>query len=304
MSGEEPGYVPPDHTTTVEFRRPAPEGERAEPDATEPDATAPDPPEGGEPSAAPEPTIVDAAPDVTAPDPPDEAEGMPTVDQDDRRVAGQPAPDEEPRTARSGAEGPGTMTNPVVPGFGAPSPRATTAARPRRYGVVTALAAAVLVMLVALGAVSLLSGGGSDDDPAPQAPAVKTTRASGRPSPSGTARNGPTPAEVPVGTVVTGNGITFQVVQRDEGYHEGRLVITNRTRRPMDAWRVSFDAPGADVRNVWEGRLVRAGSHPVIESAEGADPIPPGGTLDVQYGASGTPTTPGHCLLNGAACGF
>ncbi|MFB4304189.1 cellulose binding domain-containing protein [Actinomadura sp. NTSP31] len=289
MSGEEPGYVPPDHTTTVEFRRPAPEGERAEPDTT-----APDPPESGGPPAAPEP-----AADVTAPDPPDEVEGA--LDPDDRRVAGQPAPDGERGTAPSAADGPGTMTNPVVPGFGPQSPRAATAARPRRYGVITALAAAVLVMLVALGAVSLLSGGGSDEDPAPQAPAVKTTRASGRPSPSRPARRGPAPAEVPVGTVVTGDGITFQVVQRDEGYYEGRLVIANRTRRPMNAWRVSFDAPGADVRNVWEGRLVRGGSHPIIE---GAGPIPPGGTLDVQYGASGVPTTPGRCLLNGAACGF
>ena len=64
------------------------------------------------------------------------------------------------------------------------------------------------------------------------------------------------------------------------------------------------DAPGADVRSVWDARLVRGGSHPVIVNADGADPIPPGGTMDVQFGASGTPAAPRACLFNGAACGF
>jgi hypothetical protein len=103
---------------------------------------------------------------------------------------------------------------------------------------------------------------------------------------------------------VTGDGITYRLVQQDHGYYEGRFVITNRTGRPMATWRVSFDAPGSDVRSVWDARLVRGGARPVIENADGADPIPPGGTMDVQFGASGTPAMPGACLVNGAACGF
>ncbi|MDL4818767.1 cellulose binding domain-containing protein [Actinomadura opuntiae] len=306
MSGEEPGYVPPDHTTTVEFLRPAPPAV-PEDDRADPDATAPDPPA----SSAPQPTSTDAAPEVTAPDPVEPAdpadEGgaaeVSALDQGDRRVAGEPAvaraqgPEEGASTARFSAEESATMANPGAAGRSA-------AALPRGLGVIVSLVGAVLVMLAALGAVSLLSGGGSDEDPGPRAPAVTTTRASGGPSARRPAQSSPTlGAPTPSGPVVNGAGVTYQLVQQDEGYYEGRLVITNRTGRPMNAWRISFDAPGADVRNVWNGRLVRGGPHPVIESA-GADPIPPGGTLDVEYGASGVAAAPRHCLLNGAACGF
>ncbi|MGI5322491.1 cellulose binding domain-containing protein [Actinomadura nitritigenes] len=253
MSGDEPGYVPPDHTTTVEFARPARPAEAA---ATDP------PEETGEP----EPARADD-PDATAPDRPE---------LDDRLIVGPP-PAESP------------AAKPVV---GAPSARETGVAWLRRFPLPLTLVAAVLVMAVALGAVSLFSGDGSDGGEDVARTPSKTRRpASGAPAPS-------------PGAAATGSGITYRVVQQDDGYYEGRFVITNRTGRPMPAWRVSFDAPGADVRTVWDARLVQGGPHAVIENAEGADPIPPGGTMDVQFGASGAPAAPRACVFNGAACGF
>jgi Cellulose binding domain len=297
---DEPGYVPPDHTTTVEFARPAPPS-AAGSESGQDEVAAADP--AVETAGEPEPAIVDAvAMAADTPDPveeapaPDPVEEAPAPDPGDRRIAGPPPADPPPPV----------MTNPVLAGFGPKPPREKGAARPQRFAVLFALAAAVLVMVVALGAVSLLSGGGSDgnDDTAPRTHSSRAPsgtpaggKASGRPTPG--ARPAP-----PVGSVVTGNGITYRVVQQDAGYYEARFVITNRTGRPMETWRLSFDARGADVRNVWDARLVRAGSHPVIQNADGADPIPPGGTMDVQYGASGTPAMPGTCLLNGAACGL
>ncbi|MVZ99379.1 hypothetical protein F8568_003055 [Actinomadura sp. LD22] len=270
MSGDQPGHVPPDRTSTVEFARPAPPAE-----------------EGSGQSA---PAVVD--PDATAPDPPREA---PAPGPDDKRIAGPPA----------GA--PPAPAQPVHVGPAPKPPRATPGAWPQRFAVLLAVAAAALVMAVALAAVSLFSGGGSDgdDDTAPGTRTPASAKASKRPASGApaTKRAGTRPAP-PVGTVVTGNGVTYQIVEKDDGYYEGRFTITNRTGRPMTAWRLSFDAPGADVRNVWDARLVRAGAHPVIENADGADPIPPGGALDVQFGASGAPAMPGACLLNGAACGL
>lgn len=255
LSGDEPGYVPPDHTTTVEFARPARQAEAA--------AT---PAETG----GPEPESADD-PDATAPDQPDQPE------PDDRLIVGPPP-----------AEGP--VAKPVLGGSGAPSTWEKGVAWLRRFPVPLTLVAAVLVMAVALGAVSLFSGGGSGgEEDVPRTPGKTRVPASGRPAP---------------GSVATGSSITYRLVQQDDGYYEGRFVITNRTGRPMRTWRVSFDAPGADVRSVWDARLVQGGAHPVIENADGADPIPPGGTMDVQFGASGVPAAPRACLFNGAACGF
>jgi len=101
-----------------------------------------------------------------------------------------------------------------------------------------------------------------------------------------------------------GDGITYQLVQQDEGYFEGRMVITNRTGRPMRTWKITFRTPGADVKNIWGGKLVEGGERAVIENLDGAPAIPPGGTWAVQFGASGATTAPKGCKLNGEACGF
>lgn len=108
----------------------------------------------------------------------------------------------------------------------------------------------------------------------------------------------------PIGPVVTGEGVTYQLVQQDEGYYEGRLVVTNRTSRPMRTWKLIFEAPGADVKNIWGGRLVHGGDRVEIQNLDGAAAIPPGGTWEVRFGAAGTAATPKKCNVNGKACGF
>ncbi|MCP9983551.1 cellulose binding domain-containing protein [Actinomadura madurae] len=108
----------------------------------------------------------------------------------------------------------------------------------------------------------------------------------------------------PIGPLVKGKGITYQLVQQDEGYFEGKMVITNRTSKPMKTWKLTFQAPRADVKNIWGARLVHGGSTVEIRNLEGAPAIPPGGTWDVQFGAAGPASTPKSCKLNGKACGF
>lgn len=233
-----------------------------------------------------------------------------------------PAPVPAPVPARVP---PPDATAPAMPSGGAPVPRSR---RPMiLIAVIVAvvlLAAAVLTALLYAGreektgkpaspAASAPAAGGATDGPAPTAP--------GTPSPGGAPATPPAAAPTagrppvqpgtpppattaPIGPLVQGKGITYQLVQQDDGYFEGRMVITNRTDRPMKTWKLTFRAPGADVKNIWGARLVHGGEKVEIKNLDGAPAIPPGGTWEVQFGAAGHASTPKGCELNGKACGL
>ena len=141
---------------------------------------------------------------------------------------------------------------------------------------------------------------GTSGTPAPSA-APSVPGQSGAP----TAPSVPVPPTVaPAGPVVTGKGITYQLMQQDEGYYEGRLVITNTTGKPMKSWKITFNAPKNNVKNLWGGRLVHGGDKVEIQNEKGAEPIPPGASWAVQYGAAGGAAGPKGCRVNGKPCGF
>ncbi|WP_067481603.1 cellulose binding domain-containing protein [Actinomadura hibisca] len=108
----------------------------------------------------------------------------------------------------------------------------------------------------------------------------------------------------PVGPLKPGNGVSYQLVQQDPGYFEGRFVITNKGSKPMKGWRITFEAPGGNVRNIWGAELVKRGSKVEIRNLPKAAPIEPGGTWEVQYGAAGTAADPKGCRLDKRPCGF
>ncbi|WP_285497037.1 cellulose binding domain-containing protein [Actinomadura sp. NBRC 104425] len=140
---------------------------------------------------------------------------------------------------------------------------------------------------------------GAAAQPSSQAPG------SGGADPSaGTADEPPPLSAPPPGPLVRGEGITYQVVQQDPGYFEGEFAVTNRTGAPLTNWRITFEVPGANVKNIWGGRLVRGGSAVEIRNVEGARPIPVGATWQVRFGAEGTPSDLENCRVNGSPCGF
>ncbi|MFI0409516.1 cellulose binding domain-containing protein [Actinomadura sp. 3N508] len=145
--------------------------------------------------------------------------------------------------------------------------------------------------------------GGPPPDGAPTTPPAPTEPAGGVPG-QPPATQAPAAPSVPIGPVLDGNGITYALVQQSQGYFEGRMVITNRTDRPMRAWRLTFQVPGATVKNIWGARLVKGGANAELRNLDGAPAIPPGGTWDVRFGASGATSTPKACRLNGRSCGF
>lgn len=221
----------------------------------------------------------------------------------------------------------------VLPGPSGPTGPSGSGRRPILF---VALAAGVVVLLAAAGVTVLLLTSGSDKEeptttspsPAASAPAAQgggpapTTSGGAAPSgapaapPAGGPTGGPAgppaggqPASppvptAPIGPVKQGDGITYQLVQQDEGYFEGRMTITNRTGKPMKTWKLTFGTPGAKVKNIWGAELVKGGEKAEIKNLDDAPPIPPGGTWAVQFGAEGAATTPKGCKLNGEACGF
>ncbi|MFF5259179.1 cellulose binding domain-containing protein [Actinomadura viridis] len=227
-----------------------------------------------------------------------------------------------------------TFPSPGLPPGPHGAPAASAPGRRRRPLILVAALAAVLV-LGAGAVVAFLATSGGGPEPAavgPSAarspePAPSSPGASGGPGetpapaaspgapgrPPGEPSNGPPPAQggpvptptaPPVGPVVPGDGITYQLVQQDPGYYEGKLVITNRTGKPMKDWKITFEAPGRNVKNIWGARLVRKGEKVEIRNLENAPPIQPGATWDVQYGAEGAAADPRKCRLNDKPCGF
>jgi hypothetical protein len=96
----------------------------------------------------------------------------------------------------------------------------------------------------------------------------------------------------------------YRTVQQDQGYFEGVVTVTNRTSVPLSAWQLSFSYPGAQVRMVWGGVLVQAGSQVIIRNDPLTGSIPPGGTFVVKFGAGGVPSLPRGCRFGGRECGF
>ncbi|GAA4228660.1 hypothetical protein GCM10022254_19210 [Actinomadura meridiana] len=380
LSGEEPGYTPPDHRTTAEFHVP---GRPADPEAaTGADSTVVDDDDLIDPGATLQDVEPEATPDVTLQDPPGTPEDAvtpegrssvtiadmpvqpkeppaqepPQEDPAEETEAEQPVmpeqaampeqavtPEEAPWTAQFGAEAvPPTDPDAGTPVYPPQTPPPSEATVPppiaspsvgmltsepsgtRRPLLFVAVIGAVVVLAAAVVAVLLLSGDSDEKGTAQPPPSTASTPATqapiapGEPSPSGAPAVTPTPSggavgrpseapavpTAPIGPVRKGDGITYQLVEQSEGYFEGQLVITNRTDRPMRTWRLTFQVPGANVRNIWGARLVSGGANPEIVNLEGAPAIPPGETWDVRFGAAGATSTPKGCELNGEPCGF
>jgi hypothetical protein len=119
----------------------------------------------------------------------------------------------------------------------------------------------------------------------------------------GTPSAGGSPASAPAAAGLSkGRFVSYSTTQREQGYFEGVLMLTNRTGAPLTGWQMSFSYPGANVKNIWGGVLVQGGANPIIKGDPAAGPIPVGGTVQVRFGAAGTPSAPQGCTLNSTPC--
>lgn len=148
------------------------------------------------------------------------------------------------------------------------------------------------------------AGGSGVPAPAQDAPAPGASPQDGAPAPGRAPADPTPPPRDPIGPVLRGKGLTYRLVQHDPGYYEGLLIITNHGAEPMREWTITFETPGADVKHVWGGELVRGGDRVQIRSLDGAPQIPPGGTWEVRFGAAGSPVEPRKCRFNDRECGL
>ena len=167
-----------------------------------------------------------------------------------------------------------------------------------------AAVAAVGVVVIGVGVAALWPGDGAspvasgDGSSSASAPA-KTQR--GAASPTG---NASAASAAPAGAqpLTRGRVVSYVTAQREPGYFEGVLTLTNRTGAPLNSWQVSFTYPGAYIKSVWGGVLVHAGGTATIRGTAAAGSIPVGATVQVRFGAAGTPSAPLGCTLNGGPC--
>jgi cellulose binding protein with CBM2 domain len=210
-----------------------------------------------------------------------------------------PAPEPAPRPW------PPAATSPAV-AYGANRPAGAGKARPSR-NMMAAAAAAAGVVVIGVGVAALWPGGGAS----PAASGDGTSSSSSSSAPAKTQRGGPSPTGGAAGAQAAPSGgqpltrgrvVSYATAQREPGYFEGLLTLTNRTGAPLNGWQVSFTYPGAAIKSVWGGVLVRAGSTATIRGTAAAASIPVGGTVQVRFGAAGTPSAPRGCTLNGGTC--
>ncbi|GAA2093120.1 cellulose binding domain-containing protein [Actinomadura alba] len=222
---------------------------------------------------------------------------------------------------------PGTNGPPHLapPGPGGRRPKVLIGAGAGAAVIVAGVLAAVLLSGGEPGRSGAAAAGPSTAPAASAAPSIGPTgspgpetapTASGSPAPGAgqvpvqpSAPGEVTPSGAPDGAPVApeqqnGPRVRYQTVQHDPGYFEGVLTFTNQTGATMHAWEVSFTYPGANVKNIWDAVLVRGGDHPVIRSMRTAEAIPPGGSLEVRFGAEGSPAAPADCLFGGRPCAF
>jgi hypothetical protein len=183
------------------------------------------------------------------------------------------------------------MARPAVPARPVGRARRSVASRVRApgKGVLGAAVAAIGIVVIGAGVAGLTRTG---------TPKVSSAAPSG-----GTRPAVPATSATPAGPALSkGRFVSYNTTQREQGYFEGVLTVTNTTGAPMNGWRMSFSYPGAQIKNIWGGVLVQGGANPVIKGDPAAGPIPAGGTVRVRLGAAGRPSVPRGCTLNGKPC--
>ena len=294
-AGQDGGYVPPDLVSTQRFwtippDRQAVAGQREDAETTLRDRL-----------VAPVPSNEDVL--VTRP----RAHAPMSVPMAAAAPPRLPPPPARPRPVAN-------ETSPSVP--------ASAAARKPRSSRHMAAAAVCAVGVVVIGAGVAALWPGDDSKPAAAKPGASQPAASGdgtststssasASAPARTQRGAPSPTGIASGQAAPataaqpftqGRVVSYATTQREQGYFEGLLTLTNRTGAPMTGWQLTVTYPGAYIKSVWGGVLVQAGTTATIRGGAAAGSIPVGGTVQVRFGAAGTPSAPAGCTLNGGPC--
>ena len=96
--------------------------------------------------------------------------------------------------------------------------------------------------------------------------------------------------------------VRYLVDSQSFGEFQGQVHVVNDSTQPIANWQIVIALPDDTVTAVQNaGGLVSHGIL-LLQPADVAEVVPPGGTLNVFFVAEGTETTPAACAFNGIAC--
>ena len=96
--------------------------------------------------------------------------------------------------------------------------------------------------------------------------------------------------------------VRYLVDGQSFGEFQGQVQVVNDGTQPIANWQIVIALPDDTVTAVQNaGGLVSHGIL-LLQPADVAEVVPPGGTLNVFFAAEGAETTPAACAFNGFAC--
>ncbi len=97
--------------------------------------------------------------------------------------------------------------------------------------------------------------------------------------------------------------VRYLVDGQSFGEFQGQVQVVNDGTQPIANWQIVIALPDDTVTAIQNaGGLVSHGIL-LLQPADVAEVVPPGGTLNVFFVAQGAETTPAACAFNGIACG-
>lgn len=96
---------------------------------------------------------------------------------------------------------------------------------------------------------------------------------------------------------------TYRVDSQWDGGFKGQIQVTDNGSQSIADWQIVVALPGDQIQSFWNASGYVSNDILLLSPAAGAQPLAPGGTLNVFFVAAGAETTPEACAFDGVACG-
>jgi hypothetical protein len=140
------------------------------------------------------------------------------------------------------------------------------------------------------------------------ATAVATTPSATAPaSPGASTPSSPTPPASPTPSASPTNSastvsVSYTLIQQWDGGFEGEFTIVNKGSTAINGWQLSAVLPGDQTESAWDASFQTDGDILVMNPPSYQMTISPGASLNEEFTAQGSTTSPADCTFNGAAC--
>ena len=134
------------------------------------------------------------------------------------------------------------------------------------------------------------------------ATAVATTPSATAPaSPGASTPSSPTPSASPTSSASTVS-VNYTLVQQWDGGFQGQFTIVNGGSTAINGWQLSAVLPGDQIESAWDASFQTNGDTLIMNPPSYQMTISPGASLNEEFTAQGSTTSPADCTFNGAAC--